>query len=208
MAEFGGFFNSVNGDRKYKSEDFANYFKTFISTGINPTTDNLRVIKVSNTQIKILPGSACINGYLYLNTIELTKTIVNSISKVSRVVLRLDLTNRTLAIVIVEGTATETPSLTRNSSIYELSLAKIIIKDGTVTLEDERGQSLLCGYMSFLGKDDLQSMWNLFNQQWGIQKELWQDWFANMQGQSIRGIYIQKIIPVSNKVGDIWIELH
>lgn len=207
MAEFGGFFNSVNGDRKYKSEDFANYFKTFIGTGINPATDNLRVIKVNNTQIKILPGSACINGYLYLNTIELTKTIVNSISKINRVILRLDLINRTLAIAIVEGTATEPPNLTRNSSVYELSLAKITIKDTTVNVEDERGQSSLCGYMRFLGKDDLQSMWNIFNTDWNSKNQLWQSWFDNMQGQSIRGIYIQDIIPTTTKVGDIWIDL-
>ncbi|HAK44061.1 MAG TPA: hypothetical protein DCM59_16930 [Clostridium sp.] len=207
MAEFGGFFNSVNGDRKYKSEDFANYFKTFIGNGVNPSTDSLRVIKVSNTQIKILPGSACINGYLYLNTAELTKTITSTVAKVNRVILRLDIVNRILSIVIVEGTATAPPTLTRNSSVYELSLAKITIKNNTVTVEDERGQASLCGYMAFLGKDDLQSMWNLFNQQWGAQKDIWQNWFNNMQGQSIRGIYIQKTVPTTHKVGDIWIEL-
>ena len=207
MAEFGGFFNSVNGDRKYKSEDFANYFKTFMSNGINPSTDNLRVVKVSNSQIKILAGSACINGYLYLNTTELTKAISTGVTRVDRVVLRLDIANRQLSIAIVQGTSASPPNLTRNSSIYELSLAKITIKNTTATVEDERGQASLCGYMTFLGKDDLQAMWNLFNEQWGNQKVLWQEWFTNMQGQSIRGIYIQKAIPTAHKVGDIWIEL-
>lgn len=207
MAEFGGFFNSVNGDRKYKSEDFANYFKTIIGTGVNPTTDNLRVVKVSSSQVKILPGSACINGYLYINTTELEKTIPTSVTKILRVVLRLDLTNRVLNIVTVEGTASDPPELTRNSSVYELSLAKIIIKNDAVIIEDERGQASLCSYMEFLGKDDLQSMWDLFNQQWGKQKSIWQDWFTNMQGQSIRGIFIQNTAPTGHKVGDIWIEL-
>lgn len=207
MSEFGGFFNSVGGDRKYKSEDFANYFKTFIGNGINPNSDSLRVVKVSNSQIKILPGSACINGYLYLNSTELTKTIPTGVTKVVRIVLRLDISNRTLNIVVLEGTATAPPNLTRNSSVHELSLCKINIKNDTVIVEDERDQVLLCGYMSFLGKDDLQAMWNLFNQQWGEQKSIWQDWFINMQGKSIRGIYIQSGTPVEAKVGDIWIEL-
>ncbi|MEG1256904.1 hypothetical protein [Clostridium sp.] len=207
MAEFGGFFNSVNGDRKYKSEDFANYFKTFIGNGVNPSTDSLRVIKVSNSQIKILPGSACINGYLYLNNTELTKTIPTGVTKIERMILRLDIANRVMNIVVVEGTATAPPNLTRNSSVYEVSLAKITIKNDTVMVEDERGQASLCGYMSFSGKDDLQTMWNLFNQQWGEQKNIWQDWFTNMQGQSIRGIYIQGTTPTTHKVGDIWIEL-
>lgn len=207
MAEFGGFFNSVNGDRKYKSEDFANYFKTFISNGINPSTDNLRVVKLSNSQIKILTGSACINGYLYLNTTELTKAITTGVTRIDRVVLRLDIANRLLNIVIVQGSASSPPNLTRNSSIYDLSLAKIIIKNDVVTIEDERGKESLCGYMTFLGKDDLQAMWNLFNQQWENQKSIWQEWFTNMQGQSIRGIFIQEKVPTTHKVGDIWIEL-
>lgn len=207
MAEFGGFFNSVNGDRKYKSEDFANYFKTFIGNGINPKTDNLRVVKVSNTQIKVLSGSACINGYLYLNTAEINKTMANGVTRVDRVILRLDISNRTLNVIILEGTASSPPSLIRNSTIYDLSLAKISIKNDITTIEDERGQASLCGYMTFLGKDDLQAMWNLFNQQWGEQKEIWKDWFTNMQGQSIRGIFIQETVPEVHKVGDIWIEL-
>lgn len=207
MAEFGGFFNSVNGDRKYKAEDFANYFKTFIGTGINPKTDNLRVIKENNTQIKILPGSACINGYLYLNTSELSKTISSGVTRVDRVVLRLDITNRTLNILVLEGTKTSAPNLVRNTVTYDLSLAKITIKNDGVIIEDERGQASLCGYMTFLGKDDLQAMWNLFNQQWDNQKSIWQDWFTNMQGQSIRGIFIQENEPTVHKVGDIWIDL-
>lgn len=207
MAEFGGFFNSVNGDRKYKAEDFANYFKTFIGNGINPSTDNLRVVKVSNSQVKILPGSACINGYLYLNTTELTKQITTGVTRVDRVVLRLDIVNRALNIVILHGSTSSPPNLTRNNSVHELSLAKITIKNDTVAIEDERGQTSLCGYMTFLGKDDLQSMWDLFNEQWGNQKAIWQDWFTNMQGQSIRGIYIQDAEPDTHKVGDIWIKL-
>lgn len=207
MAEFGGFFNSVNGDRRYKAEDFANYFRTFIGTGVNPSKDNLRVIKKNNTQIGIMSGSGCINGYLYLNATELTLAIASNITRVDRVVLRLDILNRSISIKIATGTTTTPPSLNRTNSVYELSLAKIKIQGTTVIIEDERGQKELCAYMEFLGKDDLQSMWNLFNSQWGIQKEIWQDWFTNMQGQSIRGIYIQDKVPTTHKVGDIWIEL-
>ena len=65
MAEFGGFFNSVSGDRKYKAEDFAKYFKSFIGNGINPALDSLRVYKKNNDTIEVKNGTACINGYLY-----------------------------------------------------------------------------------------------------------------------------------------------
>lgn len=208
MAEFSGFFNSINGDRKYKAEDFANYFKSIIGTGINSSQDSLRVIKKSNTQITVMPGSACINGYLYLNSTELLKSIQSNITRIDRVILRLDIIERTFNIVILQGSSSAAPNLTRNNSKYELSLAKIIIKGNVVTIEDERGQESLCGFMQFLGKDDLQSMWNIFNNQWGNQKELWQTWFTNMQGKSIRGTYIQSTQPTESTMGDIWIELH
>lgn len=207
MAEFGGFFNSVSGDRKYKSEDFANYFKTFIGTGVNPNTDSLRVVKASSTQIKILPGSACVDGYLYLNSTELIKNIDTNVTRIDRVVLRLDIVNRLLNVLVVQGTASVAPNLTVNNSIHELSLAKITIKGTSTIIEDERGQNNLCPYMEFIGKNDLQSMWNKFNLEWGSQKSMWQDWFTNMQGQSIRGIYIQESTPTTHKVGDIWIDL-
>lgn len=206
MAEFGGFFNSSNGDRKYKSEDFANYFKTFIGTGINPSQDSLKVVKVSDTLIKVLPGSASINGYLYLNSSELEKQVNNVGTRTDRVVLRLNLNDRTLNIAILQGTSTNPPSVTQNNLIYEISLAQLTIKNNSIIVQDERGQTI-CPYMKFLGKDDLQSMWNKFNLEWTNQKNVWQDWFTNMQGQSIRGIYIQSGTPAKAKVGDIWIEL-
>lgn len=204
MAEFGGFFNSSKGDRKYKAEHFANYFKTFIGTGISPTQDSLKVIRISDNLIKVLPGSGCINGYLYLNSAQLEKSIDTATDRIDRVVLRLNLNDRTLNIAISKGTISAPPNITQNNLIHEISLAQIIIKNNSIAIQDERGQTI-CPYMKFLGKDDLQSMWDKFNTEWGSQKNIWQDWFQTMQGKSIRGIYNQPGQPVDAKVGDIWI---
>lgn len=206
MAEFGGFFNSVSGDRKYKSEDFANYFKTFITTGINPAPGSLKVLKKSNNQVEVASGSGCINGYLYLNTTALTKSITVGTSRQDRIVLKLDLINRTLSISAKQGTASGPPVMQRDTSIYELSLAKIIISGSDFSIIDERPDVNVCGFMSFTGKADTQEIWDKFNLEWTNQKNVWQDWFTNMQGQSIRGIYIQSGTPANAKVGDIWIE--
>ena len=50
MAEKSSFFTSLNGDRKYKASDFAEYFGTFISNSVfpNPNT-NLQVIANGDT---------------------------------------------------------------------------------------------------------------------------------------------------------------
>lgn len=205
MAEFGGFFNSVNGDRKYKAEDFANYLKSFITTGVNPAPGSLKVLKKSNNQVEISSGSANINGYPYLNTSALTKAITVGTTRQDRVVLKWDLINRTLNISVKQGITNSPPVLQRDTSIHELSLAKIIINGSDFSIVDERIDTNVCGFMSFTGKADTQEIWNKFNTEWGDLKDLWQDWFTNMQGQSIRGIYIQETTPSAAKVGDIWI---
>ncbi len=206
MAEFGGFFNSVSGDRKYKSEDFANYFKTFITTGVNPAPGSLKVLKKSNNQAEISPGSACINGYLYLNTTALTKSIAVGTSRQDRIILKLDLINRVLNIYVKQGTASAPPALQKDASVQELSLAKIVVSGSDFSIVDERPDRNVCGFMSFIGKADTQEIWDKFNGEWSSLKKLWQDWFTNMQGQSIRGIYIQGTVPATHKVGDIWIQ--
>lgn len=205
MAEFGGFFNSVSEDRKYKAEDFASYFKTFITTGVNPAPGSLKVLKKSNTQIEVGIGSGCINGYLYLNSTAMAKSITVGTNRQDRVVLKLDLINRTLSIVVKQGTTSVPPTLQRDTSVYELSLAKIIISGSDFSIIDERGDVNACGFMSFTGKADTQEIWNKFNNEWSSLKSSWQDWFTNMQGQSIRGIYIQNTTPTTAKVGDIWL---
>lgn len=206
MAEFGGFFNSVNGDRKYKSEDFAKYFSTFMSTGVNPAIDNLRVYKKNNNTVEVRKGTANINGYLYFNDSSLDKNIEIGTSRIDRVILQLNLVNRTLNIIVKKGSTNVAPTLQRDNSIFELSLAQIQIKGSDINVVDERENSNVCGFMTFTGKADTQEMWDIFNSEWKFQQNLWQDWFKNMQGQSIRGIYIQPNEP-STKVGDIWIQL-
>ncbi|MEF9953425.1 MAG: hypothetical protein RR657_05045 [Peptostreptococcaceae bacterium] len=206
MAEFGGFFNSVGGDRRYKSEDFAKFFKTFMTTGINPNKDSLSVYKKSNSQIEIKPGSANVEGYLYLNDSNLIKTITTGVNRIDRVILKLDIVNRTLSVVIKEGTQASAPELTRNNSVYELSLAKVTITGNDFTIVDERGHSNLCTFMQFTGIADIQKMWDDYLSMVSDLNSVWRDWFTNMQGQSIRGIYIQGENPTSSKVGDIWIQ--
>ncbi len=126
-------------------------------------------------------------------------------TRVDRVILRLDLINRTLNIVLRKGSSIP-PNLVRDTSIYELSLARIDVGANDIKVSDERDNSNVCGFMTFTGKADTQEMWDIFNSEWKSQQNLWQDWFKNMQGQSIRGIYIQPNEP-STKVGDIWIQL-
>lgn len=67
MAIRSGLFNSVNGDRRYKADFFAEYFASFIANGVfpNPST-GLQVLANQNMTVAIKPGKAWINGYFLL----------------------------------------------------------------------------------------------------------------------------------------------
>ena len=63
-----GFFNSVNGDRKYDAKRFAEYFNSFIGNGVFPNpSDNLQVIANNDMTVTVKAGKAWINGYIMIN---------------------------------------------------------------------------------------------------------------------------------------------
>ena len=58
------FFNSVSGDRRYKAEEWAAYFASFIGNGVFPLPSfGLQVVADSGMNVVLHPGKAWINGY-------------------------------------------------------------------------------------------------------------------------------------------------
>ena len=109
-----GFFNSVNGDRRYNANQLGNYFKGLISNGVFENVGKAFKI-TSNNDMSINIGS----GKAYINEkwIENDKTVNYSIdasdtayARIDTVVIRLDYTARTISIKILKGTASPTPT--------------------------------------------------------------------------------------------------
>lgn len=161
------FFNSAAGDpRTYQASDFAEYFASVLSTGL--LHENLTpqlAVKASGTDLRtyVEPGEAIMKGHLYQNTenLYLTHSTANAtMDRIDRVVLRLDERNeaRFIKLFVVEGTPSTTPqapALTRNSSVYELSLAQVRIRANTSTINpadvtDERLNSNVAGLVHSL----------------------------------------------------------
>ena len=58
------FFNSVSGDRKYKAEDWAQYFASLIGNGVFPQpSTGLQVVAGESMDVTVHAGNAWINGY-------------------------------------------------------------------------------------------------------------------------------------------------
>lgn len=193
-----GFFNDVNDDRVYFSEDFARYFKKYFTNGV--FNNELKVTANNDMTITIAPGDANIEGYRYTNTEDLIKTIDNAdgtLARIDNVVLRLDLTNRLISILVVKGSfaaSPEAPALVRNTTTYDLRLAKITISPGATSIaqddiEDTRLNSADCGNVvstvQQLDTEDIFVQYQTAFDQWfeQIKGKLSTDQAGNLQNQ-------------------------
>ena len=112
--EKSSFFNSVSHDRTYKAEDWAEYFASFIGNGVFPVpSTGLQVVAGDGMQIAVKAGKAWINGYFYNNTSDLSLTLATAdgvLNRIDRVVVRWDLTNRTITSAIKSSAYSASPS--------------------------------------------------------------------------------------------------
>ncbi len=131
MAQKYGFFNSVSGDRSYDASDIARFLAKYFTNGI--FNNSLQVVSNDNMTVTVKTGSANINGYSYELDSELTFDITEAdttLSRIDSVVLRLDLTNRQITLMILNGsyaTNPSQPSIVRSGNIYDLRLANISV---------------------------------------------------------------------------------
>ena len=176
-----GMFTSVNGDRKYTSTFFAEYFASFIGNGIfpNPST-NTQVLAESGMNVSVQQGKAWIDGYiLYVdNPQSLTlDTGDNLLPRIDKIVIRLDKINREIILAVKKGTPATNltaPNLQRDGDMYELGIANVYVAKGASTITqsditDLRLNSNECGIV----KGTVQEIdtTTLFNQ--------YQNWIEN-----------------------------
>lgn len=181
MAETSGFFNAEelsdgSYDREYFAQQFAYYFALFIGNGIFMTdTDKLKVVQNTDLgmYVKVLPGDAFINGYWYNNSTELVLSLENasaSLNRIDSVVIRWNVTTREIKTVVKKGTEADepiSPAIQKDSSIYELEIARIIVNKAQTgitdaEIQDMRLNSDSCGIVT--GVIDQVDMTSLFNQ--------------------------------------------
>lgn len=155
--EKSSFFNSISGDRRYKAEEWAEYFASFIANGVfpNPST-GLQVLASNSMIITVNTGKAWINGYFYFNTSNLTITLDNAdgvLNRIDRIVVRWDLQDRVISVKVKKGIYSANPSaaaIQRDADAYELVLADIYVGAGAVSVSqanitDQRLNSTICG---------------------------------------------------------------
>lgn len=162
MAEFSLFYDSVDSDRNYSSEDFGKYFSSFLTNGIKNGGNNLKVEATTQImKVTVLGGIGFINGHFYILTENMDLSVdMDTQPRIDRVVLRHDATigERRAFVTIKKGTASSNPippELIRNANVHELSLAQIKITPTSTQIPqaniiDERFNQDLCGIINSL----------------------------------------------------------
>lgn len=164
MALESGFFNSVNGDRKYNAEQIGRYFENILSNGIfKKIANNMLVTSNGDMTLTVAPGAGLIECHWFRALAAETVTIPTANAALPRfdtVVARLDLSSdaRSISLAVVSGTpasAPVEPAPTRDETVCELVLALVYVPAGASAIAaenitDVRGNDWYCGYVHSL----------------------------------------------------------
>ncbi len=205
------FFDSVAGEdeRPYTADEFAEYFRQLLTSGIFNGGENLRVITAgTDMSVAVKPGYAWLEGYLYkIDTEPLILALDAAdpaLDRIDRIVIRLDkrLEHRYVKAFILKGEPAEepkVPELTRDENIYEISLARVLVESGRSyislgNITDERFDSQVCGLVNSLIQIDASHLIEAFEGDW-------QEWFSGIKDETfVTGEQVEdKIIGSAGK---------
>lgn len=158
MTESSGFYDPGG----YDSATIAKSFARNLGNGVIAGELNALEVAASTPaamSVDIETGGARIQGYDYYNSAVVTKTIEAADvthPRIDRIIVRNTATGSPGAaiIVVLKGTAATpatAPSLTRSSTVYDISLAQVSIPVGTTSISasnitDERASDTVCGW--------------------------------------------------------------
>ena len=146
-------FTSESGDRKVYTKDFRRLFKSYFTNGV--FNGGFSVTPATGMKVNVSAGWCNIEGCFGYSEDTVEKSIETvSTETYFNIVLRLDdnKANRNIDIYVVKGTSSPA-QLTRNSTVYELCIARIKVgaSDTSITLdmiEDTRLKTDLCGIVA------------------------------------------------------------
>ena len=231
-----GPFTSVNGDRAYLNKFFIDYFATFIGDGIFPVpSNNLQVMANSGLGITVKKGTAFINGRVHLADTDINLTLDagdNLLSRIDKVVLRVDTIARTITKEIEKGTPATNPvapTLQRDDDIWELGLAQILVGKAVTSITqsnitDLRLNKAECGIVKgTIEEIDTTTLFNEY-QAWIDEKKTeynadlinyttdkkaeWEDWF-NVTSEDLELAWNSWFTTTSNQLEqdfNIWFQ--
>lgn len=164
MALECGFFNSVNGDRKYNAEQMSRYFENILSGGIfKRITNCMKVSAGSGMKLTVAAGAGLIDCHWFRAKTAETVTIPTAHAVLPRfdcIVARLNTSDsaRAITLEVVSGTPAASPVApdpVRTDTVHDLTLALVYVPAGAsaitaANITDVRENEWYCGYVHSL----------------------------------------------------------
>jgi len=143
INDFGFPFTSVTGDRQYSAGEWRDYFTSLLTNGV--VVESLNTLKinpqaVANKTVFVDTGSIVIKGCMRILDTTQNITIADNVSgnpRIDRIVARLNYTDRKIEFAVLTGTPAGSPvapTLTQNTTVWEISLAQIAVANGFSTI--------------------------------------------------------------------------
>lgn len=155
------YFDASSGDREYQAIAWAHIFKTMFTDGVAPNyASDLEVVPQSpeDMSVRVRDGASFSDGKFFEltggpDTVSIT-TADSSNDRIDRIIIQVHYNDRRIYLKSKDGTAgtdPTPPSLQRDASIYEISLAQVYVAAGTSSITsgditDERADRSVCGW--------------------------------------------------------------
>lgn len=158
MAITYGFFNSVDGDRKYNAKNIGRYLYGIVSSGVYADiSSSLQVLAGSGMQVQVQAGRAMLDYHYMENDAPLALTLApgGTQDRYDAIMAVLDVTNRLCKIEVKQGTQAASPTVptvSRSDTTKEYMLAYVrVAKYATAitqeNITDTRPDNSVCGWV-------------------------------------------------------------
>lgn len=188
MSVTGGFFNSINGDRRYNAEEMSAIFDGVINDGVFANIGSVfSVTEDTGFRINVGTGRAWFNSKWIYNDSILALTVSAPevlLSRIDAVVIEVDNgeTVRACSIKIVKGVPSSDPVPPRMAAsdvVHQYPIAHILVEPGVASITQGKITNKVgtsdCPYIT--GILEVHNIDNIVAQ-WGAQ---WIEWFASQQ---------------------------
>lgn len=181
----------VNGvyDRVYIAEDFARYFRRFITTGVfMDQSTNLQIIANGDMTVTLKPGGLITEGYGYENEDDIIIQIDPAdgvLNRIDRIAITWSRKDRDIHYTVqkgVSGYEPVVPEARRTAEYRDYVVADVYVAAGAISIRqaditDQRLNSTLCGLAAAFCKIDTTKIFNQF-----------MDWFQKIRDEGETGL--------------------
>lgn len=177
-----GFFNAllVDGvpDRAYNCTELNDHLAGLVSdSGIYATVSSAcQVVAGNGMEVIVKTGRGKVDNHWFMVSSDTSVTISEAdviLGRIDAVVVRMNATDRTISLAVVEGELATTPvkpTLTRNDDVYEIALCYVTVSKNitaitTTMIEDVRSNKADCGWIVGLIEEfDTTTLYNQYKE--------------------------------------------